>query len=310
MYNLIGTLNSETVFKVTENGDNHHHFVVYNINIYDSDNPDADIKCSAKVTDADDREIKVTDYKFESEFEENGEKVKVKEIRKNFILKYEKGCRYDISVKHEDPAYVWRKCRVGYWDLEYAFKDGYLMPSFKKDSFNLSMVSEGLLWHLPCAELYCVKDRVTYKFRYPKDLENFRICQQNDAAYQRFIPMDDEKMKDKYNIENWSEEDSDPSDEFNEVTFTSLPHDCEDFILTGGGRYLDEKTGRMKTSKYLKTVIYAQRIAHEIIKAPVYTVNFTKKGEKPPRYSKNFGESDSWHGDEEHNLLTTLKDEG
>ena len=84
VYNLIGTLNSETVFKVTENGDNHHHFVVYNINIYDSDNPDADIKCSAKVTDADDREIKVTDYKFESEFEENGEKVKAKEIRKNF----------------------------------------------------------------------------------------------------------------------------------------------------------------------------------------------------------------------------------
>ena len=60
-------LNSETGFKVTENGDDHHHFVVYNINIYDSDNPDADIKCSAKVTDADDREIKVTDYKFENE---------------------------------------------------------------------------------------------------------------------------------------------------------------------------------------------------------------------------------------------------
>ena len=184
VYNLIGTLNSETVFKVTENGDNHHHFVVYNINIYDSDNPDADIKCSAKVTDADDREIKVTDYKFESEFEENGEKVKRTYIRKNFILKYEKGCRYDISVKHEDPAYAWRKCRVGYWALEYAFKDGYLMPSFKKDSFNLSLVSEGLLWHLPYADLYCTKDRVTYKFRYPKDLENFRICQQNDAATQ------------------------------------------------------------------------------------------------------------------------------
>ena len=78
-------LNSETDFKVTENGDNHHHFVVYNIAIYDNDNPNADIKCSAKVTDADDREIKVTDYKFESEFEENGKKVKAKEIRKNFM---------------------------------------------------------------------------------------------------------------------------------------------------------------------------------------------------------------------------------
>ena len=93
---------------------------------------------------------------------------------------------------------MWRKCRVGYWDLEYAFKDGYLMPSFKKDSFNLSMVSEGVLYLDPFADLYCTKDRVTYKFRYPKDLENFRICQQNDAAYQRFIPMDEEKMKDKY----------------------------------------------------------------------------------------------------------------
>ena len=70
-------LNSETDFKVTENGDNNHHFVVYNIAIYDNDNPNADIKCSAKVTDADDREIKVTDYKFESELEENGEKAKV-----------------------------------------------------------------------------------------------------------------------------------------------------------------------------------------------------------------------------------------
>ena len=62
-------LNSETDFKVTENGDDHHHFVVYKIAIYDKNNPNADIKCSAKVTDADDREIKVTDYKFESEFE-------------------------------------------------------------------------------------------------------------------------------------------------------------------------------------------------------------------------------------------------
>ena len=174
-------LNSETDFKVTENGDDHYHFVVYNINIYDNDNPNADIKCSAKVTDADDREIKVTDYKFESEFEENRKKVKAKDIRKNFILRYEKGCRYDISVKHEDPAYVWRKCRVGYWDLEYAFKDGYLMPSFKKDSFNLSMVSEGLLYLQPFADLYCTKDRVTYKFRYPKDLENFRICQRSSS---------------------------------------------------------------------------------------------------------------------------------
>ena len=42
--------------------------MVYNIDITDEDYPDADIKCSTKVTDADDREIKVTDYKFESEF--------------------------------------------------------------------------------------------------------------------------------------------------------------------------------------------------------------------------------------------------
>ena len=313
----IEVLNSETDFKVTENGDDHHHFVVYNIAIYDKNNPNADIKCSAKVTDADDREIKVTDYKFESEFEENGKKVKARYIQKNFILKYEKGCRYDISVKHEDPAYVWKEnwCRIGSFGWEDAVKDGYVMPSFKKDSFNLSLVSEGLLWHLPCAELYCVKDRVTYKFRYPKDLENFRICQQNDAAYQRFIPMDEEKMKDKYNIENWSEEDSDPSDEFNEVTFTSLPHD-EHFILTGGGRYLDEKTGKMKTSKYLKTVIYAQRIGQEIIKEPVYTANFAKRGEKPKENEKKYYPYDgklhrNWHGKGvENGLLTTLKDEG
>ena len=83
-------LNSETGFKVTENGDDHHHFVVYNIDITDNDHPDADIKCSAKVTDADDREIKVTDYKFENEEEEDGKKVKVRYIQKNFILKYEK----------------------------------------------------------------------------------------------------------------------------------------------------------------------------------------------------------------------------
>ena len=310
-------LNSETDFKVTENGDNNHHFVVYNINITDEDNPNADIKCSAKVTDADDREIKVTDYKFESEFEENGEKVKATYIRKNFILKYEKGCRYDISVKHEDPAYVWKEdwCRIGSFGWEYAVKEGYVMPSFKKDSFNLSLVSEGLLWHLPYADLYCTKDRVTYKFRYPKDLENFRICQQNDAAYQRFIPMDEEKMKDRYNIENWSEEDSDPSDEFNEVTFTSLPHG-EHFILTGGGRYLDKKTGKMKTSKYIKTLIYAQSISHEEIKEPVFTANFAKRGEKPKENEKGYNPSDgklhyNWHGKKvENGLLTTLKDEG
>ena len=155
----------------------------------------------------------------------------------HFILKYEKGCRYDISVQHEDPTYVWKedRCRIGSVGWEYAVKDGYAMPSFKKNSFNLSLVSEGVLYLDPFfVELYCVKDRVTYKFRYPKDLENFRICQQNDAAYQRFIPMDEEKMKDKYNIENWSEEDSDPSDEFNEVTFTSLPHD-EHFMRASGG---------------------------------------------------------------------------
>ena len=39
----IEVLNSETDFKVTENGDNHHHFVVYNIAIYDKNNPNADI---------------------------------------------------------------------------------------------------------------------------------------------------------------------------------------------------------------------------------------------------------------------------
>ena len=78
-------LNSETDFKVTENGDDHYHFVVYNINIYDNDNPNADIKCSAKVTDADDREIKVTNYKFENEEEEDGKKAKRTYIQKNFI---------------------------------------------------------------------------------------------------------------------------------------------------------------------------------------------------------------------------------
>ena len=112
--------------------------------------------------------------------------------------------------------------------------------------------------------------------------------------------MDEEKMKDRYNIENWSEEDSDPSDEFNEVTFTSLPHD-EHFILTGGGRYLDKKTGKMKTSKYLKTLIYAQSIGQEIIKEPVYTANFAKRGEKPKENEKKYNPSDgklhyNWHG--------------
>ena len=79
------------------------------------------------------------------------------------------------KIKHEDPAYVWRKCRVGRWDLENAFKNGYLMPSFKKDSFNLSMVSEGVLYLQPYAELHCTKDRVTYKFRYDDRSEERRV---------------------------------------------------------------------------------------------------------------------------------------
>ena len=249
-------LNSETDFKVTESGDNHYQFVVYNINILDNDDSSADIKCKAKATDADNRDIKVTNYKFEIEKEEEGKKVKVTYIQKNFILKYEKGCKYDISVTHEDSGYVWREnsCRIGHTGWEYAIKEGYYMPSFGKNSFNLSIVSEGLLSINPLIDLYCTNQSISYRILYPKDLENFQVCEVNTAAYQRFKPL--KELQGKYNIRDWDEEDHDKTDDYKEINFKAIPIN-DPFIFTGGGEYRDEVTGKIKASGYIKTLLRA-----------------------------------------------------
>ena len=307
-YDNYGTvLNSETDFKVTESGDNHHHFVVYNINIYDNDNPVADIKCKTKVTDADKNEIKVTDYEFESEFEENGEKVKAKEIRKNFILKYEKGCKYDISVTHEDPGYVWKEsqCRIGSVGWEYTILDGYIMPSFTKKQFKLSIVSEGLLWEPPYADLYCTNRSISYRILYPKELENFQVCEVNTAAYQRFKPL--KELQEKYNIINWDEEDHDKTDSYSEMNFKAMPSRAP-LIFTGGGEYRDKKTGKLKESKYIKTLLYAEHSSNTSAKRVTYKTSFIKHGEEVPRQSDL--SYNRYGNGAENALLTTLKDEG
>ena len=94
----------------------------------------------------------------------------------------------------------------------------------------MKMFDTGIFKYTAPLELYCMKKRIKYTCRYPKDLENFQICECNTRAYQRFKPM--QELKDKYEIQDWEVDESNPN--YNELSFT-MNMNCS-FLITGGGK--------------------------------------------------------------------------
>ena len=284
----------ESNFTVKSNKENHEIFNCYKLNIVDKENYELKVENSIKVIDFNGELAKVFNYNVDDFY------------YSTFMLKYCEGGKASVLVNTIDDTYTFSKddCKIASDDLEFLnLEPKYLYAEVKGNIFSLKMYDTGFFMvTYSLIELECSKEKVKYIFRYPKDLENFQVCEMNSHAYQKFKPI--EELKDKYNISDWNIDKS--NTEYNELSFTAIKTRMP-FLITGGGKYIEN--GKEKESKYMKALFYESSVGEFKDNERIFYPKFIKQGEKPEYLPTQ--KEDNWHGNNaENTVLTILKDEG
>ena len=276
----------ESDFSVKKAGENHEIFTCCFASNSNMDDSDILVDTNAKVIGGDGKPVAVHTCDLNEIF------------YKTFMLRYIKDASYSVSIRCKDRGYSFLEnyCKLGSRDISYLndFPD-YFICKQKSKAMQMKMFDTGIFKYTALLELYCMKKRIKYTCRYPKDLENFQICECNTRAYQRFKPM--QELKDKYEIQDWEVDESNPN--YNELSFT-MNMNCS-FLITGGGKYIED--GKEKKSKYMKAIFYEEGVAN------FFEPKFIKRGEKPEYLPGQT--QDNWHGNNaENTVLTIIKDQG
>ncbi len=286
--NIFETFESD--FSVKKGGENREIFVccsVMNIDM-DIDYPDNQVDTIVKAIGGDGKPVAT--YTYENFFS-----------YKTFMLRYIKDASCSVSIRARDPGYhfISDQCRINTQEFKYLnISPEYFNIEIKGGkTIQIKIFDRGIFQCTSQIDLMCLKMRMNYTFRYPKDLENFQVCECNTAAYQRFKPI--QEVANKYDVQDWEVDESNPG--YNELRFSvGVP---VNFIITGGGRYMEG--GEEKESKYMKALF------DETNDANFFEPEFIKRGEKPEYLPGNKDKKDTWHGNNiEHTILTIIKDEG
>lgn len=282
----------ESDFIVRENIENHETFSAFEVSCYDKDDIKNKIDKTIKVIDCEGNIVKIFDS-----YKESG--------NKSFMIKYKENATSTITISVLDSAYMLDRdlTRIGGSRLDDFEYPNYCETKIKGNTLTAKIVGNGFFRTVGSRfNLYYLKGKMKYMFRYPKDLENFQVCEINHTAYAGFVSMKD--LKEKYAIEGWKIDNSNP--EYDELSFTCLRTNGL-FIVTGGGTYI--KNGKEIKSKYIKSVFQEDKRNKDGEKTKIFRPEFIKQGEKPKYLPSQ--KDDNWYGNNaENTVLTIIKDEG